>query len=582
MNATKNAAVRTESEAVAFPKLTAGQADALQSYGTLEETTPGQMLFVEGEQGYDFFLVLGGTVVVTERSGGAPSRVALHEPGEFTGDVDMLTGRASLVTATVEEAGQVLRLPSGRIQQVIAERPELSDLILKAFLMRRTLLLAGGFAGVQIIGSRFSPGTGRLKGFAARNQVPYTWLDVEEDEGAEALLEKFGVSPEETPVVICRGERVLRNPSNEELAQCVGLSPVRPNGRASTGGNDVYDLIVVGAGPAGLAAAVYGASEGLSTLCLERDAPGGQASASSKIENYLGFPTGLPGADLAERARLQAQKFGARLTVPCEVTGLRADASGYHVAELSGGGEATGRTVLIATGAAYRKLPIPRLEAFEDAGVYYAATQMEARLCQNEDVVVVGGGNSAGQAAMFLAEKARRVVILTRSGGLEQSMSRYLLRRIEKQENVEVRPFTEVRRLEGEAGQLEAIYVEDVRTGAKERLGARALFVMIGADPRTEWLAGRGVALGADGFVLTGPALRQASARGGGAAAAGDDFQKQLSRERGFLETSVPGIFAAGDVRSGSTKRVASAVGEGAMAVKLVHEVLALTEKVAA
>jgi len=561
-------AMPASDQQTAFPTLTTEQIEALRPYGTPEDTERGQVLVAEGDRGFDFFVVLEGAVEITERSGGDESRITLHEAGEFTGDVDMLTGRAALFTATAREAGRVLRLCSDCIQRVIAEEPDLSDPILRAFLMRRTLLLEGGFTGVQIVGSRFSPGTGRLKAFAARNQLPFTWLDLEEDEGAETLLEQFGIAPEETPVVVCRGEEVLRNPSNAELAECMGL-PGRPNGDSASDG-DVRDLIVVGAGPAGLAAAVYGASEGLSTLCLEASAPGGQASASSKIENYLGFPTGLPGAELARRARLQAQKFGARLTVPCEVTGLRSEAGGaYHVAELSSGDEAAARAFVAATGATYRKLPLERLASFEDTGVYYAATQMEARLCTGEDVVVVGGGNSAGQAAMFLAERARHVYVLVRSGdGLEKSMSRYLSRRVERQENVEVLLHTEAKQLEGDPGQLEAVHVKNNETGETERLAARALFVMIGAEPNAGWLPGH-VATDADGFVLSGEA---AAARNDA-----EGFQERAGREPGFLETSVPGLFAAGDVRSGSIKRVASAVGEGAMGVKLVHQHLADT-----
>lgn len=543
-------------EHVAFPKLSDEQIEQLAPHGEAEDTQEGQVLFREGDQGFDFFLVLEGTVEITERSGGDQARVTLHEAGEFTGDVDMLTGRASLVTATVREAGRVLRLPADRIQDLIARRPELSDVILEAFLMRRTLLLEGGFTGLQIVGSRFSADATRLKEFASRNHLPYTWLDLEADEGAEALLNRFDVAPEETPVVIARGEGLLRNPSNAELASCMGLS-------RSAGPDATYDLVVVGAGPAGLAASVYGASEGFRVLTLEAEAMGGQAGSSSRIENYLGFPSGLSGEELAGRARLQAEKFGARLTVPCKAVGLRQD-NGYYAVEIAGGDEAVGRSILVATGAKYRKLPLERLEDFEGTGVYYAATRMEARLCESEDVAVVGGGNSAGQAAMFLSEAARRVYVMIRGDDLSKSMSRYLVSRIEAKENIEVLTRTEVKQLLGDAGgPLEAIQAENNETGEERRLDLRALFVFIGATPHTGWLEGN-IALGEDGFLLTGDALPQPVLAEDGWAGAG--------RDPNLLETSVPGVFAAGDVRRGSIKRVASAVGEGSMAVKFVHQ----------
>lgn len=544
-------------EHVAFPKLSGEQIEQLTSHGEIEDTQVGQVLFREGDQGFDFFLVLEGTVEITEHSGGDESRVTLHEPGEFTGDVDMLTGRASLVTATAREPGRVLRLAADQIQDLIARRPELSDVILEAFLMRRTLLLEEGFTGLQIVGSRFSADATRLKEFASRNHLPYTWLDLEADEGAEALLNQFDVAPEETPVVICRGEGLLKNPSNAELASCMGLS-------RGTRTDEAYDLVVVGAGPAGLAASVYGASEGLRVLALEAVATGGQAGSSSRIENYLGFPSGLSGEELAGRARLQAEKFGARLTVPCEAVGLRQD-DGYFTVEIAGGDEAVGRSILVATGTQYRKLPLERLEDFEGAGVYYAATRMEARLCESEDVAVVGGGNSAGQAAMFLSESARRVYVLIRGEDLGKSMSRYLVSRIEAKENVEVLPHTEVEQLLGESdGPLEAIRAQNSGTGEERRLDLRALFVFIGATPHTDWLNGAGVALGENGFLLTGDALPRSVLAGDGWAETG--------RAPSLLETSVPGVFGAGDVRRGSIKRVASAVGEGSMAVKFVHQ----------
>ncbi len=544
----------TSAEQTAFPALTPAQIDALRPYGAVETTDADRVLFAEGDRGFDFFLVLEGTVEIIEHSAGAAQRVALHRPGEFTGDVDMLTGRASLVTAVVREPGRVLRLSAERLQTIVAERPELSDLILQAFLMRRALLLEEGFTGLQIVGSRYSRDTHRLREFAARNHLPFTWLDLERDAGAEALLNRFGLNPSETPIVIARGRDVLRNPSNATLARCMGLeSGATPD--------TTYDLIVVGAGPAGLAAAVYGASEGLSTLALEAVATGGQAGHSSKIENYLGFPAGLSGAELANRAMIQARKFGARLMVPKEAAGLRQD-RGYHVVALGDGEEAVGRAVIVATGARYRKLPLERLEAFEGAGVYYAATPMEAQLCRNEDVVVVGGGNSAGQAAMFLSEHARRVYVLIRGDDLGQSMSRYLVDRIEQAPNVEVLYHTEVARLLGN-GHLEGVVAECRQTGTNRVIETSGLFVFIGAVPHTEWLEGA-LALDRRGFVLTGRELPRRLLQ--------SERWRRIGRTPFALETSRPGVFAAGDVRAASTKRMASAVGEGSMAVKLVHQ----------
>ena len=541
----------TESEQTAFPILSPDEIDRLRPFGTEETVEAGQVLFAEGDRGFDFFLILAGTVEITEQSGDEENRVTLHEAGEFTGDVDMLTGRASLVTATVREPGRVLRLAADQIQTIVAERPELSDTILQAFLMRRTLLLAEGYTGLQIVGSRFSQDTHRLREFAARNHLPFTWLDLENDEGAETLLTRFEVPPSATPVVIGRGDDVLKNPTNATLARCMGLDP-------GTAPDETHDLIVVGAGPAGLAAAVYGASEGLSTLVLEKTATGGQAAQSSKIENYFGFPAGLSGSELANRAMVQAQKFGAQLLVPSEANGLHRD-DGYHVVERAGSDAVVGRAVLIATGAQYRRLPLDRLTEFEGAGVYYAATQTEARMCAGETAVIVGGGNSAGQAAMFLSEHARRVLLLIRGDDLTKSMSRYLVDRIERAGTVEVRRHTEVQALRGEEA-LDAVVTEHNQTGETETISTSGLFVFIGATPHTGWLDGA-VAQTDSGFLPTGSDLTRPDLH---AWAPGD-------RDPFVLETSRPGVFAAGDVRVGSIKRVASAVGEGSMAVKLVH-----------
>jgi thioredoxin reductase (NADPH) len=417
----------------------------------------------------------------------------------------------------------------------------LGDVILRAYLLRREMLIGLG-AGLKIVGSRFDPRTRRLREFAARNRLPHRWVDLEKDADADALLRSLGVSAQETPVVIW-GEEVLRNPSVEQVARAVGLSSVPAS-------SDVYDLIIAGAGPSGLAAAVYGASEGLKTVVVDALAVGGQAGTTMRIENYLGFPAGISGIELASRALIQAEKFGATITVPGEAVSLSTE-DGHQVVELADGSSVTGRALLIATGAHYRRLPVPDLEKFESVSVFYEATLMEALVCAGDPVAVVGGGNSAGQAALFLSRYAGPVRILIRGGDLYKDMSHYLADRIEASDLIEVMAHTEVRELVGreEDGTLEALVVEHNASGERSRLDAKALFVFIGADPCTPWLAGE-IALDPKGFVLTG-------------------------REAGrgtLLETSRTGVLAVGDVRSGSIKRVASAVGEGSMSVRLIHE----------
>jgi thioredoxin reductase (NADPH) len=426
---------------------------------------------------------------------------------------------------------------------LVARDCALGDLILRAYLIRRSVLIELG-AGFRILGSRYSAECRRLREFAARNRLPHRWIDLEEDEGAESLLRELHVSPEETPVVILRGRQVLRNPSTATLARALGLS-------GTGSGETLADLLIVGAGPAGLAAAVYGASEGLATVVLDAIATGGQAGTSPRIENYLGFPSGISGAEPTDRAVIQAKKFGAHISVPAEVAALELD-NGHHVVRLTEGGDLSGRAVLIATGAHYRKLDVPRLEEFEGTSVYYAATELEARLCRHNPVAVVGGGNSAGQATLFLAQRAAKVRLLLRGGELAKDMSRYLVDQIERTDGVEVLRHTEVRELVGDAGELEALIVEDNRTGERHRLEARALFVFIGAMPHTRWLADQ-LVLDDHGFICAGPdATRSAT----------EVMQLAVGRQPLPLETSRLGVFAAGDVRSRSVKRVASAVGE--------------------
>jgi thioredoxin reductase (NADPH) len=534
----------------AFPRLSDAQIETLARHGERQRVEPGEVLFREGDKRYDFFVVLDGKVMVVSGYGGEERMIAVHGPRRFLGELSLLTGQAAFFTAVVREPGEVLVVPVERLRALVTQDTVLGDIVLRAYLLRREMLIGLG-AGFQIVGSRFSPDSRSLREFAARNRLPHRWIDLEEDEAAEALLNGLDVAPEETPVVIWRGNQVLRNPSNEELAQMIGL-------RARSVAEDVCDLLVVGAGPAGLAAAVYGASEGLGTVALDAVATGGQAGTSPRIENYLGFPSGISGAELADRAEIQAEKFGARISVPAEATALD-ERDGYYVVRFDDGSEATARTVLITTGARYRKLDVPRLEELEGTCVYYAATMMEAHLCRGDPVAVVGGGNSAGQATLFLAQHTTKVTLLIRHEDLGRDMSRYLADRIERSPKVEVLRTTEVRELVGDRA-LEALVVENNQTGERRRIEARELFVFIGAKPHTGWLGDK-LALDDRGFVLTGRAVRPAENGEG----------QDAGHEPYLLETSLPGVFAAGDVRSGSIKRVASAVGEGAMAIRLVH-----------
>jgi thioredoxin reductase (NADPH) len=490
-------------------------------------------------------VVVDGLVEAHEGEGEQQRLIAVHGPGRFLGELSLLLGQPAFFTAVVCEPGAVLAIAADRLRLVLSQDPALGELALRACLLQRSLLIGLG-AGLRIVGSRYDHDARRIREFAARNRIPHVWLDVERDDHAEALLRELGVGPQDTPVVIWH-DTVLRNPGNAELGRLVGIK------RDSSGVSE-SDLIVVGAGPAGLAAAVYGASEGLRTVTVDSVATGGQAATSSRIENYLGFPAGVSGAELAERATLQAEKFGARITVPCEAVGLE-DRDGRHVVRFDDGSEVTGDTVVIATGVRYRRLPIPGMEELEPHSVYYAATQMEAMLCAGDPVAVVGGGNSAGQATLFLSRSTAVVQLIVRGPDLARDMSRYLVDRIGRTPNVQVHLHSELRELCG-GRTLEAIVVEDRGSGERRRLDARALFVFIGATPHTGWLEGQ-VALDDRGYVLTGPD------------AACDGHEPML------LETSRPGVFAVGDVRSRSVRRVASAVGEGAMAIRLVHERLA-------
>lgn len=542
----------------AYPKLEPEQIDVIARcpHTRCARYADGDKLFDVGDRDFKFFVVQSGAIEIVDSSGDTPKTLVVHGPGEFTGDVAHLTGTASLVSAVARGETVVNEIASDGLRHILIHRPQLGDVILQAFIARRELLSeSGSFTGVRVIGSRYSKDTFRIRDFLARNRVPFTWLDLETDPQVGQLLARFGVATADAPIVACGHRLLLRNPSNPDLATALGIR--RPLTET------VYDLAVVGAGPAGLAAAVYGASEGLSTAVMERAAPGGQAGTSMRIENYLGFPTGITGRDLADRAVLQANKFGAILSIPTPVVRLRFD-SGYPVLDLDDGQSIAAKVLLIASGAEYRRLPVEGCARFEGCGVYYAATFNEAQLCRGTDVVVVGGGNSAGQAAVFLSAHARKVFLVVRGDSLYEKMSSYLAQRIEQTENVEVLLDTHVERMLGDERNLTAVELRNVKTGEVRTLQTGALFSFIGAVPRTDWLP-REIATDGQGFVHTGAALEQELH---------PDVEGFERRRPLLLETSHPRVLAAGDVRSGSIKRVASAVGEGAMAVQLVHEVL--------
>ena len=542
----------------ASPRLTQDQIDSLSRYGEIRETKAGQILIKAGDVSSDFLVGLEGEVEVVDNFAGEARRIALLTAGNFVGELNMLTGQALYLTFIASKDGKVLAIPRKQLKEIVSEDPALSDIILKAFLARRSMGMRFG-VGLRIIGSRHSGDATRLREFATRNRLVHRWIELGEDPKAEALLERFGGTPADAPVVIWQGTEMLKNPTNAELARTIGL-------RVDPSRHETYDLVVVGAGPAGLGASVYGASEGLATLALESMALGGQANTSSRIENYLGFPAGLSGFELASRAMIQADKFGARTAVPQEAVGLKSK-DGHFIIELLDGGRVAAHCVIVATGARYRSLNLPRLGDLEGVSIHYAATEAEAQRCEGEDVAVVGGGNSAGQAALFLAERASHVYLLIRAGGLAKTMSKYLVDRISQSTNVELLTHTEIRELIGE-DRLEGIVTETNRSGVRRTLAVGALFVFIGAQANTEWLQGV-VALDRSGFILTGRDLSRS--------ALDDNHWQGLSREPYLLETSLPGLFAAGDVRSGSIKRVASAVGDGSMAVRFAH--LYLSEK---
>jgi len=536
-----------------FPKLTPDQLARLESVGERARTREMEILIDSGERYRRIVVVLSGTldVVIPGVSGETP--ITQLTVGDFTGEMSTLRGSSSFVRTRVSEPGDIISVPVENLRKLIQTDAELSELFMRAFILRRMGLLETHQGDVLLIGSDDSPDMLRVRQFLERNVIPYSCYDSDSDGDAIALLDQFGVSRNELPIVLCR-DKILRRPGNEQIVECLGINP-------QVDETVVRDLVVVGAGPAGLAAAVYAASEGLRVLVLETMAPGGQAGTSSKIENYLGFPTGISGQALAGRAFVQAQKFGAEVIVAGSAVRLHVHERPYRV-DFSRSRSVRARTIVIATGAEYRSLPLKNLDRFLGVGVYFAATNIEAQLCTDEEVCVVGGGNSAGQAAVFLASKCTRVHLLVRSSGLTDSMSQYLIRRIEEHPKISFRPKTELTALEGDA-HLQRISWRS-RDGAETR-PIRHVFLMTGAVPNIGWL-GECVAVDTRGFLKTGPDISREELT---------QRKWPLARQPFFLETSIPGVFAVGDVRSGSTKRVAAAVGEGSACISLVHATLA-------
>src|SRR3954453_17939254 len=539
-----------------FPTLTEAQIARICPLGRVREVRAGDVLVEEGTKVVPFFVITEGRLEVVRPAARSETLVAVEGPGEFTGEVSMLSGRRTLVRIRALEAGEVIELDHATLLTLVQTDAELSEIFMRAFILRRVELIAKGIGDAVVVGSSHSAGTLRIREFLTRNGHPHAYIDVDRDEGVGELLEHFHVRVSEVPVVICRGESVLRNPTNQQVANCLGFNE---------GIDQVHlrDLVIVGAGPSGLAAAVYGASEGLDVLVLESDSPGGQAGLSSRIENYLGFPNGITGQELAARAYVQAEKFGAQVMIAKGAKQLSCTRKPYAI-EIEEGGRVPARTVVIATGAQYRRLAVENLAEFEGTGVYYGATFVEAQLCGGEEVAVVGGGNSAGQAAVFLAKTASRVHMIVRANGLAESMSRYLIRRIEENPAITLHTNTEIVALEGTAGALERVRLRNNQSGVEESRNITHLFVMTGASPNTGWL-GKCVVLDEKGFIKTGPDLTRRDL-----AAA----NWPLQRPPHLLETSLPGVFAVGDVRRGNIKRVASAVGEGSIAVSFVHQVL--------
>ena len=539
----------------AFPVLTAEQINRIRPLSRVRKVKAGEIVFEPGDLEISFFVLLSGSMEIVQPGIQGERLIVNHDAGEFTGEITMISGRRGLVRGRVTAAGEFLEMSSAQLRTLVARDAELSEIFMRAFILRRVTLINRGQGNVILMGSRHSAKTLRLREFLTRNGHPFTYVDLDTDNSSQQMLDHFQVTMEEIPVVVCNNRTVLRSPSIQELARCLGLN-------AHITASEVRDLVIVGAGPAGLAAAVYGASEGLDVLVIEAESPGGQAGSSSRIENYLGFPLGISGQELAGRAAAQAQKFGAKVLIANNVTKLNCDRSPYELI-VDCGQVIRSRTVVIASGAQYKKPKLENLTKFEGQGVYYGATYIEAQLCGKEDAIVVGGGNSAGQAAVYLSQTASKVHMLVRSGQLSDTMSRYLIQRIEENPVIELHYYTEIVGLDGDT-QLECVTWRDKNTGETSTHDIRYVFIMAGGSPRTDWLKGC-VAMDNKGFILTGRDLDPVL----------QDYHWPLPRVPQMLETSLPGVFAVGDVRADNVKRVASAVGEGSIAISLVHRVLA-------
>jgi thioredoxin reductase (NADPH) len=539
----------------AFPTLTAEQIDRIRAVSKVRKVKVGEILFEPGDSNVPFFVLLSGSLEIVQPGLHGERPIVTHEAGGFTGEMTMISGRRSLARGRVSEAGELLEMSNDDFRALVARDAELGEIFMRAFILRRVELINRGAGNVILLGSQHSAQTLHLREFLTRNGHPHTYVDLDSDASYQDLLDHFHVTVDEVPVVICNNKTVLRSPSIQELARCLGLN-------ANITASEIRDLVIVGAGPSGLAAAVYAASEGLDVLVIEAESPGGQAGSSSRIENYLGFPMGISGNELAGRAAAQAQKFGAQVLIANKVTRLNCERRPYELS-VDCGQTIRARAVVIASGAQYNKPNIDNLKKFEGQGVYYGATYIEAQLCGKDDAIVVGGGNSAGQAAVYLSQTAGKVHMLVRSSRLADTMSRYLIQRIEENPAIEVHYCTEIVGLDGDT-QLESVTWEDKNTGEKSTHNIRHVFIMAGASPRTDWLKDC-LLLDSKGFILTGRELDPLT----------NSFSWPLARAPQMLETSLPGVFAVGDVRAGNVKRVAAAVGEGSIAIYLVHRALA-------
>jgi len=539
------------SDPVAWALLSASELAEVSAFGTEQPVTAGQLLFEAGEASYDLFVVLEGVVQVVRFDSPDAVVIAEYGPGGFVGELSLLTGQRRTLSCRVTQPGRVLVIAEAEFRRLMSVRPQPAETIFNALLARREILRSGeGAQAIRIIGSKYSPEAMSLRAFAEHSHLAHAWIDVEEAEDVDVLLASMELAREDVPAVITATE-TLKRPSAATFAEHLGLTFQPAPGY-------IFDLVVVGSGPAGLAAAVYGASEGLRTVSLDAVAIGGQAGSSSRIENYAGFPNGISGEDLTGRAAVQAMRLGAQLNAPCEVVGLRAEGS-FHVIVLKDGSEIPTRAVIVASGARYQRLAVEDLNRFEGAGVYYAATDLEVRVCAGAPVLVIGGGNSAGQAAIYLAQHDCRVTIAIRRDDLAQSMSHYLIERIEADPKIDLITGVEVQSLDGD-GHLRQVTLSHLATVEQQTIPCSGLFCFIGARPATSWLE-KSVLLDEDGFILTDRQLPGSSRAGASAPLP--------------FETSMPGVFAAGDVRHGSMKRVAAAVGEGSSAVRSVHERLA-------